>query len=234
MAWLPALLVAVLAGALGVVAGGLVMYACVLWYRISSFEGKSGYAIVTVAFLAGVASFVLGLVLARLIPAQGLPGFLKGLAVACAAVLAIAGIAAAVARALADVPPRIGGQELVLELEVRLPEGAALAPDFDLHAVVRGVARRSRRGAFRLADARAEGGRTIVPGEVHVFTGRGRRAVSLQLEGRPPSGFLVPLPARPKRKQEAWSDWGPRPVPPRPPWPDTEPSYRFRVRRMDA
>lgn len=239
MGWPASILVALLAGALGVFAAGLVMYACVGWYRISSFEGKSGYAIVAAAFLGGVAALILGLVTARMMPPGGMAGFLRGLGVSWAIVVSVALLSAGIARALADIPPTIDGCELMLEVEIRLPVGADAVPVgderasyFHLHSVVRGVARKSLLGRLRPADARLVDGRRVVPGSVHVFTERGLRSVGIVIAGGPPFGFIVPLPARPKRAHEAWSEWGPRPPPPKPPWPDTRPSFRFRVQKI--
>jgi len=239
MAWPTSILIAFLSGALGLFAGGLVMYACVGWYRISSFEGKSGYAVMAVALLGAIAGLIVGLVTARMVSPGGMVGFLKGLGIASGIVLVAAGAAAGIARALADIPPTIDGQELRLEVEIRLPVDVKARPGsgggesyLHLHSVVRRVARKSLLGELRAADARLEDGRWIVPGSVHVFTERGSRSLGIVVAGQPPFGFIVPLPARPTRAREAWSEWGPRPPPPNPPWPDTRPSFRFRVQRI--
>lgn len=66
MSWFVTLAVAlasaVFSGALGLGIG----LACVRWYGISGFEGKSGYFVVAVILLAAMAGFVMGLVTARL------------------------------------------------------------------------------------------------------------------------------------------------------------------------
>ncbi len=235
MGWLGSILVALLAGGLGLVAAGLVMSACVGWYRVSHFEGKAGFAVVAVALLGGIAGLIVGLVTARVVAG----GFLEGLGISSAIVLAAAGLSAGIARLLADIPPAIGGRELMLEIEVRLPVGAGPPPAsgggksyFHLHSVVRHVARKSLLGELRLSEARLADGRWIVPGSVHVFTERGKRSLGIVIDGQTPFGFLVPLPARPKPAHEAWSGWLPRPRPPSPPWPDTKASFRFRVQRI--
>jgi hypothetical protein len=51
----------------------------------------------------------------------------------------------------------------------------------------------------------------------------------VEIGGKQMLGFMVPLPGRPGRRHLEWSEWGPRPRASDPPWPDTEPSYRFRV-----
>jgi len=234
MGWLGSILVAVLTGGLGLLAAGLVMNLCVGWYRVSHFEGKAGYAVVAVALLGGIAGLVLGLVVARLAP--GSLGSLGVLGTAFGIVILAGALSAAIARALADIPPTIDGKELTLEVEVRLPRGASVSPRGEsylhLHSVVRGVARRSRLGELRPAEARLEDGRWIVPGSAHVFTERGLRSLGIVLSGQAPFGFTVPLPARPRPGNETWSEWLPRPRVPDPPWPDSKPSFRFRVRRV--
>jgi len=238
MSWLSSIVIALLTGALGLFSAGLIMNACVKWYRISSFEGASGYAVVFTALLGGVAGLVIGLVTARFVAAGGSPGFLKGLACSWGIVLGLAGLATLLSWTLADIPPKIDGQELDLVVEIRLPVGVTNSPAagtgesyLTLGSSVRHKQRKSQRGVLKVAEARVEGGRWIVPGEVHLFTMRGQRSLGLMLNGESLAGFVVPLPARPGREYEQWSDWGPRPPAPYPPWPDTRPSYRFCVRR---
>ena len=239
MSWLVSIVVALLTGVVGLLAGGFVMNLCVRWYRVSSFEGKSGYAVIGMALVGGVAGTILGLVTSRMMNGEGLPGFLKALGCAWGLALAIAAVAAAIAWALADIPPTIDDQELMLEVEIKLPVDVKASPAtgvgesyLALASVVNHVQRASVRGELRPADARLEDGRWIVPGAVHVFTMRGLRSLDIQLHGETLVGYLVPLPARPGREFEQWSEWGPRPPAPNPPWPDTKASYRFRVQRI--
>jgi hypothetical protein len=239
MSWPLSILVALLTAALATVASGLVMIACVGWYRISGFEGKSGYAVGAAAILGGVAGLIIGLLTSRMIALPGGEGFLKGLGISCAIVLVVAGTTAWIARKLADVPPTIDGQELMLEVELMLPVDVKTKPGgsgetyLEFGSVVNHVQRASRRGELRTPEARLEGGRWIVPGSVALFTERGMRTLGFQIDGAPVLGFMVPLPARPTHADEAWSEWGPRPPAPNPPWPDSKPSYRFRVQRIE-
>ena len=238
MGWLASLLVALLSAGVGLFAAGFVMNACVGWYRVSSFEGKAGYAVVAVALLGGIAAFVVGLVTARLAPTGGFAGFARSVGIAWALVLGAALLAMGLARALADIPPTLDGVPLRLEVEVRLPVDVKVAPAatdgasyVHLHSVVRRTARKSVQGDLRLADARHEDGRVVVPASAPLFTQRGARSLGFKVEGLEPFGFLVPLPRRPSRAHEAWSEWGPRPRPPNV-WPASKPSYRFRVQKV--
>jgi hypothetical protein len=236
MSWPLSIAVAVLSGALGLLAGGLVMVACVRWYRISSFEGASGYAVGAVALLGALLGVILGLVTSRMLTGAGPTGFFKGVGVSWGLILALAAIATAIAWSLADIPPTIDGKELLLDVEIKLPVDVTQSPaqgqgesSLALGSVVNHVQRASERGELRVADARLDTGRWVVPGSVHVFTMRGLRSLDIQLNGEPSFGFIIALPARPGREFTDWSEWGPRPPAPNPPWPDTKPCYRFRV-----
>jgi hypothetical protein len=46
MSWLLSILTGLLAAAVGCLGAGVVAWLCVGWYRISSFEGASGYFVV--------------------------------------------------------------------------------------------------------------------------------------------------------------------------------------------
>jgi hypothetical protein len=239
MGWLASIGIALLSGVLGVVCAGIVAAACVSWYRISSFEGGSGYFVVAIAFLGGVAGFIIGLAMARVVAAGAGPGFLRALGLSSATVIGIAAIAALICWQLADIPPRINGQYLNLEVEIRLPAGetnspASVSGDSHLHlgSLLGHTRRKSETGQLNLADARFEDGRWIIPGSVHLFTMRGKRMFDADLGGKQVAGFVVPLPARPGKRYEQWSGWQPQPRPGYPPWPDTESSYRFRVVRQ--
>jgi hypothetical protein len=239
MSWVSSTFIALLTGVLGLVCSGIIAGACVNWYNISSFEGKSGYFVVAMAFLGGAAGFILGLVTARVVAAGADPGFFKALGLSCGIAIGIAGIAALVSWRLADIPPKIDGQYLDLAVEIRLAVGETNPPasvsgtsHLRLGSVVNHTQRKSEMGDLKIAEARFEDGRWIIPGSVYLFTMRGKRSIDAELGGKSVAGFIVPLPARPGKKYEQWSDWEPRPRPGNPPWPDTKSSYRFRVVRQ--
>ena len=240
MSWSASMVVGLLSGALALVCAGFVANACVSWYRVSSFEGASGYFVIGIALVGGLAGLLLGIVTSRLVAASAAPGFLRSLGVSCAAVVAVAGAAGGLAWLLADIPPEVDGRELQLEVEVRLPAGETTAPAqlagdayISLAAASGGTVRASRRGELAVAEARIEGGRWIVPGSVTVFTTRGQRVLDVVLGSETRAGFLVPLPGRPGTRFAQWSDWLPHPPAGSPPWPDSKCSYRFRVRPIE-
>src|SRR5690242_14992078 len=153
MSWIASVFVALLTGGLGLFLAALVAAGCVSWYHISGFEGKSGYFVVAIALLGGIAGGILGLAISRAIGAGSGLAFFKGLGLSFGVVTAAAGIAAAIAWSLADIPPKLGGQYLELQVEIKLPAGQTNPPtslegkpSFTLGSVVRHVQRASTDG----------------------------------------------------------------------------------------
>lgn len=69
MTWLSSIFIACLSGVLGLFCAGGIASLCVDWYRVSSFEGKSGFFVVFTALLGGLAAGVIGLIAARVVAA---------------------------------------------------------------------------------------------------------------------------------------------------------------------
>jgi hypothetical protein len=105
MSWLTSICVAILAGVLGLFCTGAVAMLFVKWFRISAFEGGSGYFVATMAFLGGLVALVSGLVAARLVAANAAPGFFKELGWAWGTVLSINAVAMLVGWFCADPAP---------------------------------------------------------------------------------------------------------------------------------
>jgi hypothetical protein len=236
MSSISSIFIGLLTGTLGLVCATIVASACASWYRVSTFEGAAGYFVLAIAFWGTVAGLIIGLVTVRVVAAGADPGFFKALGLSWGITGGIAGVAALICWALADIPPKIDGRSLDLAVEIRLPVGETNSPasatgksHLRLGSVVNHTQRKSEMGELKIAEARFEDGRWIIPGSVYLFTTRGKRSIDAELGGKEVAGFIVPLPARPGKNYEQWSGWEPRPRRGNPPWPETNPSYRFRV-----
>ncbi len=240
MTWLSSILVALLTAALGLFLSGFVASLAVDWYRISSFEGGSGYFVIGLALLGGIISFGLGLLASRYVAAHPEPGILKALGFSVGGVAGILGVIAGVARLLADVPPEIAGEGLFFQVEVRWPAGDTTDPrtlagvgSITLGSMtISHVRRKAEDGPLFVADARQVEGRWVVPGAVRIFTNRGRRLLSAQIGDKDLGGVLIPQRGQPSARDTAWTEWYPRARPGAPALPDTLFTYRYRVTRQ--
>jgi hypothetical protein len=230
--WLLSFAVGILSGILALLCGGFVAVACVKWYRISSFEGESGYFVVFLALLAGFLGLVIGIITGSVILKGPSGSLLLALAWSAGIVLGLSAFVATISWWFADISPKIDGDTLTIEAELQLPKGQTPPAAesgysyLELHSIAGNTVRRTWPGDLHPDQARLEEGRWIVPGEVLLFTGRGNRSLLFSLIGQDPRGFLLPLPARPDASFLQWSDWMPRA-----PWPGTEAAFRFRLRK---
>jgi hypothetical protein len=235
MSWLSILAVAVLTAIFGAVLSGIVANLSVDWYRVSSFEGNSGFLVIFWILAGLVGGLLLGGVTASLVARGADPGFAKAIVISLLIVLAIASVAAGCLRALADIPPTLEGEELMLLVEVRWPAAQKTSPANDpelrtleLDILSGKVQRLSRQGPLWMEDARNEQGHWIVPGAVELFTNRGDRVIQVQPAIPGANGLLLPMDGTPAASNLQWSDWLPRinangaPV-------DEGFSYRFKV-----
>jgi hypothetical protein len=239
MSWILSIAVACITGIFTLFASGYVADLTVGWYRISSFEGASGYFVVFMALVGGVAGFIVGLITSRAVAARPRPGFLKSLGFSCASVAVLLAATAGTARLLADIPPEIDGETLFLLVELRWPARSDVPPPASLPeagyvrlgTATGTVVRKQEDGPLFLDSAHQVDGRWVVPGVVGIFTSRGQRVVDIGSGTKPLAGFVVPLPAHPGPAQYDWSDWLPHARPGEAPLPDQF-TYRFRVVRM--
>lgn len=232
MSWLLSFLIALMTGLIGLLSAGFVTNAYAQWYNVTSREGAAGFLVVGNAILGGFVAAVLGLVISRLIP---VPTFWKAMGCSSGIVLGIAGMLMLLFYVFADIPPRIDGAELTLEAEIRLPAGEPKPEgklSFVLGSVADGVQRVSQPGEMKTQGARLEQNRWVLPAEAFLFTTRGKRMITAEVDGKTVAAFMVPLPGRPGKRNLEWSDWLPHPKAGSPPWPDSKASYRYRVQRI--
>lgn len=241
MTWLISSVAALIAGIAGLFLSGFIANACVSWYHVSSREGGAGYFVIFLALGGGIAGFILGLIAARLMAAHYGSGFGREVGAALGVVVVLAAIAALLCRLLADVPPKLEGQDLTLEVEFRFPgsHGAEKPPTadgtwrFDFASLAGPTLRKSARGVILTEGARLKDGQWIVPTTVDLFTARGQRSVTLAREdAKDALGFLLPLPGHPGREYLEWSDWLPRTQANGQPWPSDKMSCRFRIQKV--
>jgi hypothetical protein len=234
MHWLLSILIGILTGTLGCVGAGFVAALCVRWYRISSFEGGSGYYVVFLALGGAVAGFIIGMVSARAVGFFGTPTFLNTLGVSLGSMLTLLLIACALARLGADIAPKIDGQWLELAIEVRGPEGFTVPePEIAYGAFACVYLPRGRHlpsGKLHSAEARQVDGRWIVTGTVPLTTSKSPRYLRTYFSKDHDVTFPLPLRSHPGRGDLEWSKWVSSAWDARKPEPPPEGKFHLRYR----
>ncbi|MDF1505287.1 hypothetical protein PYV61_20220, partial [Roseisolibacter sp. H3M3-2] len=164
VSWPATIGVALLTAPAACLAAGYVASRYASWYAWSQREGAAGYAVIAWALLGLVAGAVLGGVVARVFGAALGGGFVRPLGGALAGVLLLAGTAFGLGRLGADPPPRLDGERLHLQVELRWPadrrESPAAPPGgvsrvvYERAALLGGGRRRARARALWVEDAR--------------------------------------------------------------------------------
>jgi hypothetical protein len=236
MSWSSSFFVGVLTGIVGLFVGGLVASLAASWYRVPSFEAQSAAFVVSLAILAGFVGFLIGIITSRVIPA---PAFLKALGSANGILVGVTAVVGLTAWLLADIPPEIDGEELMLAVEMRWPEAQKTSPA-DLPGeptltlgsitIFSHTQRASSRGPLWTSDAKLVDGRWVAPGAVDIFTTRGRLSIVATLDSSTHPGFMLPLSGRPTKTDLQWTEWYPHARPGAAPLPDGF-QYRYRVQK---
>ena len=211
MGWFPSIAIGLITAVLGGVGAGLIAGYCVRWYRISSFEGASGYFIAFVTLLGLVLGLAIGIVCARIVASWPQPGFLKGLGVGAGSTVGLALVVGLVCRLAADVPPTLDGKSLELALEIRCPADFVLpaaAEPYGAFASVHLVrGRHQPQGELRLKEAKQIEGRWIVTATVPLATSSGDKHLRAYFNRDYDLLFWLPLARHPSRQDLAWSRW---------------------------
>lgn len=234
MTWFVIIVSTLTTAAIGLVGTGFVANLCVSWYRISGFEGGSGYFVVGLALLGGVLGFILGAVtsLVATFASERFSGW-SPCFLSWGIALLLLLVATGLCRSLADIPPRFGANRVTLEVELRLPAGAPrpapsgsswLMLSSDLH----GLRESTVGGRLNVEQAREENGRWIVPGDVRVHTKRGRLWLAVMIDGVSQPHLPFELPGRITDEHSAWSGWLPHGTADAP-WPESHLTYRSRL-----
>ncbi len=216
MSWIGISGVAVLTAIVCGLVSGIVASLGVDWYHVSSFEGSSGFLVIFIILAGVIGGLLLGGVIAGVVASTANPGFGKALGYSLATVVVTAILTTGGLRAMADVPPTIKGEELMLLVEVRWPASQQTTPASDpivrtleLGILSGNVQRLSRQGPLWMEDARREDGRWIVPGAVELFTNQGTRVIKVSPTIPGAFALLLPMNGTPGKRDLQWSRWLP-------------------------
>lgn len=230
MSWVLSIFVGLLTAVAASLEAGFVADLCVGWYRISSFEGASGYFVVLMGLLGGIVGLVVGIVCSRL----ARPNFFGGLGWSLGSTAGLALLAGGIARLGADLPPQIDGRDLELAIEVRGPEGFVVPQSTEGNRATAEVivfhARSQPEGELRLDKATQVEGRWVVPATVPLQTSSSQKFLRVYFNQDYNELFPLPLRSRPRDEDFEWSAWVEAGWPVDQPKPAPEATFRMRYR----
>lgn len=210
MSWFSSFGVALISGVAGLLLAGFIANLCVSWYRVSSFEGKSGYFVVFIALAGGIVGGIVGLVTARVVAAGVEPGFPKALGFEFGVTVGSAAMVTLLCRLGADIAPTLDGKELELEVELRCPKGFSL-PTPDEYGATAGVylpgGGRLRAERLRVTEIKTLDGHLVVPATVPLSTSASQKFLQIRLNAEHNLLFNLPLRSNPRAEDCEWSKW---------------------------
>jgi hypothetical protein len=182
--------------------------------HMSNMEGGRGMFVVFVCAPLGIlVGLVIGIVSSLLVRRHGATGFFIAQGWSLLIVCAVAGLLVGVPYLLSDKPPRLGGKELSLEFELRVP------PQFSIPDTPSGDSVRvslyggNRETTYAFVDwasiKRAPEGGAIIAGHVHLLDHNPARSLFAVVGNDPMAGQFITLklPSNPRTEDEQWSDW---------------------------
>jgi len=210
-----ALLIAVLTGAVGAVLAVIGGDMATRAHHVSNMEGGRAMLVLWAIAPAGaLLGIIAGVVVARNIPGPGFGAFAKAQGIALLLTTAVSVLVFGFALWRAPKPPELDGQSLTLEFEIRLPPGRP-APDstgdFSVVLLSRGYGDDRHVADLKLDQTTQSDGRIVIPASAFLYTTTRQRFLILNDSDDKHYWFDLPLGARPRKEDEAWTDWWPKP-----------------------
>lgn len=209
-----AVLIAIICG----VVGGAVSIAGGDWatqaHHVSNMEGGRAMLVMFAIAPAGaLLGAMLGLVVALREKGTGAWAFAKALGTASGLVTFVAILVFGYAISRAPTPPQLDGHELNLEIEVRLPAGHPAPADPERFTVLftsRGYGDDRHNAQLKFDQASQSDARIVIPGSAFIATSTSERFLVVN-DGEAFYWFDLPLRAKPRAADTAWTEWWPKP-----------------------
>lgn len=199
----PSWLVAVLAGGLGAVAGGVLSRA---WLDLTQPNRTDVGAAWLVAIMVVVGG-VLGLLIGWLVTRQGELSPARALGWSCGPPLVATALALALVWWRADGVPTLEGRALVLDIELRAPASLPLGPGPDCGAGLSVGGRVIDYQAVDQDQVVQRDGHWRMDARVPLRTVSNAKRLFANVGGAGSLDFALPLRGRPQREDLSWSDW---------------------------
>jgi hypothetical protein len=183
-------------------------------YRVSDMEGQRGMTVIFLfAPLGLIVGFVIGLIVAFRTRMSGFIGFIKAQGLSILITIVLAAAVAAFLWLGADKPPTIGGKELVLEFELKIPRAIQLPAelnDYTVRASLYANNKENRYANIDLKSTTKQDGYVTIQGTVALISHSRDRSLFASIGNGPSASQFIDLrglPSAPSKENETWSDW---------------------------
>ena len=182
-------------------------------YHISNFEGGRGMLIFfALAPLGLIVGFIIGLVVALRSRGTGFGGFAKAQGIALGIAIGLAAVVSGILYLAADHPPKLDGKPIALEFELKIPPALKLPVQPSVQTLHASLYANDRDNRYALLDydkIASRDGFVFVPGKASLLSQTFNRdlLVSIENEGGASQFIKLKLRAKPRKEDEAWSDW---------------------------
>jgi len=159
-----------------------------------------------------IVGFIVGLVVALRSRGTGFGGFAKAQGIALGIAIGLAAVVSGILYLAADHPPKLDGKPLALEFEVKIPPALKLPVQPSVQTLHASLYANYRDNGYALLDydkIASRDGYFFVPGKASLLSQTFNRdlLVSIESEGGARQFIKLKLRAKPRKEDEAWSDW---------------------------
>jgi len=159
-----------------------------------------------------IIGFIIGLVVALHSRGAGFGGFAKAQGIALGIAIGLAAIVSGVLYLAADHPPKLDGKPLALEFELKIPPALKLPAQPNVQTLYASLYANNRDNRYALLDYNqiaSRDGYLFIPGKPSLLSQTFNRDlfVSIESEGGASQFIKLKLRAKPRKEDEAWSDW---------------------------
>jgi hypothetical protein len=180
---------------------------------VPEMEGQRGMTVFFLCVPLGIlAGLIIGIISSILVRRQGLAGFFIAQGWSLLIVCGLAGVLAGVPYLLSGKPPRIDGERVELQFELRAPATFKIPAQPDGYSVRVSLYTDNRQSRFAFIDWNAitkDAGYVTIPGNLPLLTHSKSRSLLASIGNEPVASQFIELkiPPSPRKEDEAWSNW---------------------------
>jgi hypothetical protein len=159
-----------------------------------------------------IVGFTIGLVVGLRSRGAGFGGFAKAQEIALGIAIGLAAVVSGILYLAADHPPKLDGKPIALEFELKIPPALKVPVQSSVQTLHASLYANNRDNRYALLDydkIASRDGYVFVPGKASLLSQTFNRdlLVSIESEGGASQFIKLKLRAKPRKEDEAWSDW---------------------------